>query len=370
MFSPSNLVRLQWFIGIALGQWVVITLLIIERSSLYDQLQSFANSDNGGNLKSSLKSFVENDIEGGHVHDPSYISRMHSIPMEGGKKIYNGVAATLMLNAPQWFQRRYSTMIANVLLNTPNDWAVQVFFADSGQSQHGLNINSGIAKFNATHERLIFTPIPEELLKEKGLRKRLLYMTDKWIWTHMVAERVLVFTGNGVICSNSKLSLLDGSIQTKLFDHFDYIGSPWRSHWGVGGDGSISYRNRTAMIDAINFQPNIENRKDDDYFVRTMGNMNKKLGYEKYRIATKEATHIFAGVKNITDENGPPIVVSGTASHISQEDRDALLSLCYEVKNIFPSLHNPNCFGAKPNGEKCAETICALKDPRERPGGC
>ena len=94
--------------------------------------------------------------------------------------------------------------------------------------------------------------------------------------------------------------------------------------------------------------------------------MNKKLGYEKYRIATKEATHIFAGVKNKTDENGPPIVLSGTASHISQEDRDALLSLCYEVKNIFLSLHNPNCFGARRNGEECAETICALKDPSER----
>jgi len=271
MFSPSNLVRLQWFIGIALGQWVIITLLIIERSSLYDQLQSFANNDNGGNFKSSLKSF-----EGGYVHDPSYISQIYGIPIEGGKKIYNGVAATLMLNAPQWFQRRYSTMIANVLLNTPNDWAVQVFFADSGQSKHGLNINSGIAKLNATHGRLIFTPIPEELLKEKGLRKRLLYMTDKWIWTQMIAERVLVFTGNGGICSNSKLSLLDGTVQAKLFDHFDYIGSPWRNHWGVGGDGSISYRNRTAMIDAINFQPNIENRKNEDYFVRTMENMNKK----------------------------------------------------------------------------------------------
>ena len=63
-------------------------------------------------------------------------------------------------------------------------------------------------------------------------------------------------------------------------------------------------------------------------------------------------------------------MVSGTASHISQEDRDALLSLCYEVKNILPSLHNPICFSARLNGEKCAETICALKDPRERPGGC
>ena len=34
-------------------------------------------------------------------------------------KKYEGVATTLMLNAPKWFQKRYSTMISNILTNTP-----------------------------------------------------------------------------------------------------------------------------------------------------------------------------------------------------------------------------------------------------------
>lgn len=33
---------------------------------------------------------------------------------------YDGVAVTLMLNAPKWFQKRYSTMISNILSNTPS----------------------------------------------------------------------------------------------------------------------------------------------------------------------------------------------------------------------------------------------------------
>ncbi len=37
------------------------------------------------------------------------------------------------------------------------------------------------------------------------------------------------------------------------------------------------------------------------------------------------------------------------------------------IKIIFPSLHDPNCFGATPNGTKCAKSICALNPG---PGGC
>ena len=37
-----------------------------------------------------------------------------------GRSHYDGVAVTLMLNAPKWFQKRYSTMISNILSNTPS----------------------------------------------------------------------------------------------------------------------------------------------------------------------------------------------------------------------------------------------------------
>ena len=37
-----------------------------------------------------------------------------------GRSHYDGVAVTLMLNAPKWFQKRYSTMMSNILSNTPS----------------------------------------------------------------------------------------------------------------------------------------------------------------------------------------------------------------------------------------------------------
>uniref|UniRef100_A0A7S2L795 DUF5672 domain-containing protein n=1 Tax=Leptocylindrus danicus TaxID=163516 RepID=A0A7S2L795_9STRA len=209
------------------------------------------------------------------------------------------------------------------------------------------------------------------MTRSKGMKRRLLYLTDEWFWRNVLAERVLLFSGNGAMCSNAKhLSLLDGSAQSRLFDHVDYVGSPWRSFWGAGGDGSLSYRNRTAMLDAIRHHPNDKLETDGSYFIKTLRDLNQKLGRDVYRIATKEQTQMFAGLDNFDEESGPPMVISGTAPNLGHESRELLLAMCPEIKVIFPALHNPSCFGAKPDGEKCAATICALKDKKDRPSGC
>lgn len=39
---------------------------------------------------------------------------------------YAGVAATMMLHSPKWFQRRYTVMVFNILNNLPPNWVVQV----------------------------------------------------------------------------------------------------------------------------------------------------------------------------------------------------------------------------------------------------
>ena len=46
-------------------------------------------------------------------------------------------------------------------------------------------------------------------------------MTDEWMWDAMLADKVFIFGGNGVICSNSPLNF------TTLSNQYDYIGAPW-----------------------------------------------------------------------------------------------------------------------------------------------
>ena len=262
-------------------------------------------------------------------------------------------------------------MIQNILDNTPPSWAVQIFYTPTGQSQFGLDINPGILRMNSTHERIIMTQLPNDMVKKIGMKRKKLYWTNEWIWNSMVADSVFVFSGNGALCSNSKLSLLDGSAM-ELFERFDYIGTPWWNHGGGGGSGSISYRNRTAMLNALRDQPYDGNDAEDYYFIKALKTMNKNgsdrhdKGQEtwKYRVATKADTQLLGGI-NVTDfleENGPPMVISGTLSNIDHDVRGVLLEMCPEVKRIFPSLHNPACFGAHPDSEACSKSICALKE--------
>lgn len=261
-------------------------------------------------------------------------------------------------------------MIQNILDNTPSSWAIQIFYdpTPGGQSKFGLDINPGVLRLNATHERIIMTELPPEIMKKLGMKRKKLYWTNEWFWNSMVAENVLVFSGNGALCSNSKISLLDGSAM-ELFGRFDYIGTPWWNLHGKGGNGAISYRNRTSMIDALRNQPYDGNDPEDAYFIKALESMNRRSQGDKawkYRVASKADTELLGGIdtKNLQkiEENGPPLIISGTLPKLHHDARDLILEMCPEIKRIFPSLHNPACFGAHPDSEACANSICALKE--------
>mmetsp|Transcript_21865 Transcript_21865/g.33237 ORF Transcript_21865/g.33237 Transcript_21865/m.33237 type:complete len:364 (+) Transcript_21865:104-1195(+) len=348
-------------------QWCMISFLLarLHRESMLSQITQYPENFNSKVIEQSKEtsqgkllspSPVPQDMRGNHAlhHTDNRI------------KQYEGVAVTLMLNSPKWFQRRYTTMIQNILNNTPETWAVQIFYVPSGQSQLGLDLNPGISRMD---KRIIMTEIPSNIAQKYGMKRKKGYWTNKWMWETMVANKVLVFSGNGAICSNSKLSLLDGTAM-KIFSQFDYIGPPWRNLGGEGGDGAISYRNRTAMLDAINYEESNGQDSEDYYFIKTLKDMNKKHG-KTYRIASKEQTYLVGIEKNNFDETqGPPMIISGTLSSINHDTRNTILELCPELKVIFPSLHNPSCFGAHPDAKGCADSICALKDQFAHPHGC
>jgi hypothetical protein len=287
-----------------------------------------------------------------------------------------GVAVTLMLHSPTWFQRRNTIMINNVRNNLPHGWKVQIFYMGYGQSQNAIDINPGLKKLIDNND-VILTRIPDTILEKK--KKGIHLLTEIWLWTNMVAPRVLLFGGNSVICSNSPLSL-------SSFSQFDYIGAPWDNLKGVGGDGGISIRSRDVMIAVINYGYERLALKhgndpkasmlisdgylhwvpDDLFFVSHMIEMNKKK-IANFSIADRASTLRFAATGSAA--NSEVLVVSGTLPVLPYDDRNKFMLTCPELKMLYPSLHDPHCFGAKPNGTKCAKTICALEVPR-RKGGC
>jgi hypothetical protein len=309
-----------------------------------------------------------------------------------------GVAVTLMLHTPLWYQRRYTMMIQNTIDNIPDDWVVQIFYTPQGGSLKGLTVNPGIQRF-VEKKRVVLTVIPDSLLKRK--KKRFELMAELWLWENMLADKVLTFGGGSVICSNSPHHIQD-------FLHFDYIGPTWNSFKGLGGDGSISIRSRKLMIDIIKFEyskykgdkEREENGyknwgQEDMFFVSRLKEMIQKgLLYNTNKMIGGDINHAkWKKIKNNDEISVPQVfianrndsmtyaasgsiynndvwAVSGTLPDIPFIDRDKFIGVCPEIKMHYPALHDPHCFGASPDSEKCAASICALKSKTERKGGC
>jgi hypothetical protein len=256
-----------------------------------------------------------------------------------------GVAITVMLKAPKWFHRRFTVMLHNAMANTPSNWPIQVFSNEVWLQKDVLPLHPGLQQLR-THPRIIWTPLPPKLTKTKPKE----IMKSKWLWNQVVAENVMVFSGNGAFCANTKSNLED-------FLEYDYVGVPWFRHYGQGGDGSShSFRKKSAMLRILkDHSPEAEmDTPDFQFFVKHL------LSDEKhFKIADKNTTYAFGGV---TDPESSPFVISGTQAQLNWTLRDTLLGVCPELKVIFPSLHEPSCFGAHPNGEMCKRTICALQD--------
>ena len=106
--------------------------------------------------------------------------------------------------------------------------------------------------------------------------------------------------------------------------------------------------------------------QEDQFFVSRLIEMNKK-GLIHSNLATREATLQFSAIGSYV--NNSVLVASGTIPAAPFQERDKFINYCVEIKTLYPSMHEPNCFGASPNAEKCAKSICALEVPRRR-GGC
>jgi len=198
------------------------------------------------------------------------------------------------------------------------------------------------------HDRIIWTQIPEKMTRWKPKD----IMKSVWLWEHMKHDNVFLFGGNGAFCGNTDVSL-------DRFLIYDYVGAPWNAYGGKGGDGSShSFRHRSVMLGILKEHPPDDGDQDYKYFLKHM-----MKDSTKYKIADRDATVAFGGISDNT-----PLLLSGTQPHLNFTIRERILFICPELKVIFPSLHEPTCFGAHPKPETCRSSICALNDIP--PQGC
>lgn len=284
----------------------------------------------------------------------------------------SGQAAILMLHEPKWFQRRYTMMIHNVLSNIPSTWKIQIFYTNKGQSKAGIDLNYGLQKL-IKKGIVILTLIPTNITKFK--KKTYQLITEQWLWDNMIAEHILLFGGNSVICSNSPYTIMD-------FIHYDYLGTPWETFNGVGGysslvDGGMSIRSKSSMLNIIHYNTKILNKSYPNYenegifFIKYLLLFNQ-FYHHTYKIASKLITQQFATTSYYYNLNS--FIAYGILNYnISYSQREDFLLYCPELRMLFPALTESGCYIQKKyNITKCKSTICALQDFsfRKGKGGC
>jgi hypothetical protein len=345
-------------------QWILFTVLLQQRH------QGTIGFNSVSKLASPKSCHIETKLNFG-------IRSIEKFP----KTNLDGVAVTVIYRSPKWFYLRYKVMIDNALANLPdpNTWKVQIFYNEVFlKDQKFLEWNPGlIHMFQGLDNRVIVTPLPTNLTTRKSKPKDVLL--SLWFWENVVAERVLLFSGNGAFCGNQVANAWSNH---GLLD-LDYVGVPSFDFDGRGGDGSShSLRRRQAMLRVLRHGNGLSktmNLPEHRNVVKMMLEMNAKYPegnstHVPFQIATKDQSFVFGGVTDLTSNASTglmrlPFVVAGTQPRLTHAERDSLLKHCPELKLIFPSLHEPSCFGARPIAETCRATICALQENLS-PHGC
>jgi hypothetical protein len=207
-----------------------------------------------------------------HDHHPEHLlwqqEQKKQLQLQESNVYPPGTAVMFMNDSPKWFQRRYSSVVQNILSNIPDSWTLQIFHYNSSQFHKGIQLSHGLRRaMHMTNSRINLVAIPKSI-KKKTKNKHMLFLP--WVWENIPTEMVLLVGGNHVLCSNSPHTLstffsmsLDSSDQPILSNSpggnhakvergdrvsFDYIGAPWRSKKGRGGGGGVSLRNATTIL--------------------------------------------------------------------------------------------------------------------------
>jgi hypothetical protein len=267
--------------------------------------------------------------------------------------VLEGVAVTLWTGSPRWFQNRYSMMLALVHAYLPPNWKIQIFHHPTKEMALQALAYPGVQRL-LQKGAVILTPLPEELAKKK--RKDIL--VSEWLWQHVAAERVLTFGGTSTLCGNSPRSLSDPALSS-----LDYVGGPWGSFDGVGGEAGLTLRNRTFMLATAaglareTGWTRRDSGREESEIVGLWNDVRLNNGSIPFSLASREDTLTFA-MNDLNDVKQKPLGAIGTLGGLSDEARKEALEYCPELKLFYPSLAGPPCFGAAPNAAACFKFLC------------
>ncbi|KUJ20190.1 uncharacterized protein LY89DRAFT_473593 [Mollisia scopiformis] len=159
-------------------------------------------------------------------------------------------------------ENRKNPILAPLMLHfmsvVPPDWRFR--FMGSDESVEYLNQSRAIRNHVASG-KLDLTYIPANMTT--GSQEEISrFLTTLWLYETVLqpAEWLLVFQTDSMLCANSRQSL------NNWLD-YDWVGAPWNPNGRFGGNGGLSLRRVSKIVDVLRNQQRIPNTEPEDVWL-------------------------------------------------------------------------------------------------------
>lgn len=159
-------------------------------------------------------------------------------------------------------ENRPMPLLAPLMLHfisvVPPDWRFR--FMGSIESVEHLNKSVAIREQVVTG-KLDLTYIPSNMTT--GSQEEISrFLTNLWLYEVVLqpAEWLLVFQTDSILCANSRQTLND-------YLDYDWVGAPWNTKGRYGGNGGLSLRRVSAIIDVLRNQERVDGSEPEDVWL-------------------------------------------------------------------------------------------------------
>ena len=158
-------------------------------------------------------------------------------------------------------------VLNNVMSILPDEWNLQIF-----HGSNNLDYINEIIHNTEYSDKVTLSNLNIDSISQQDTNLEIM-LTENF-WNQVIAETVLYFECDTMLCPNSEYKIED-------FEHFDYIGGYWGNILGVLDskyervmNGGLSIRKKSFMLDIIKneLQIYLDNGGNscEDYFVSAM----------------------------------------------------------------------------------------------------
>ncbi|KAF7864162.1 uncharacterized protein EAF02_010130 [Botrytis sinoallii] len=151
-----------------------------------------------------------------------------------------------------------SPLVLHFMSVVPPDWRFR--FMGSLESVALMNTSRAIRQ-HVKSGKLDLTYIPANM--STGSQEEISrFLTNLWLYETVLqpAEWLLVFQTDSMLCANSRQSL------NNWLD-YDWVGAPWNPNGKFGGNGGLSLRRVSAIVDVLRNQVRIDDSEAEDVWL-------------------------------------------------------------------------------------------------------